>query len=74
MLQTKGALLSNVSQSHVVTTSAAIVMTAIAVIGWTTDNAQTPVLRVGSSGDRCCLRLRYTDSLRDWNRTRIGGH
>lgn len=35
VLYTKGALLSNVSQSHVVTTSAAIVMTAIAVIGLT---------------------------------------
>lgn len=35
MLYTKGALLSNVSQGHLVTTSAAIVMTAIAVIGLT---------------------------------------
>jgi cation:H+ antiporter len=35
VLYTKGALLSNVSQSHLVTASAAIVMTAIAVIGLT---------------------------------------
>lgn len=35
MLYTKGPLLSNVSQTHLVTTSAAIAMTAIAVIGLT---------------------------------------
>ncbi|HKY26366.1 MAG TPA: hypothetical protein VJM12_00315 [Pyrinomonadaceae bacterium] len=35
VLYTKGALLSNVSQGHLITTSAAIVMTAIAVIGLT---------------------------------------
>lgn len=35
VMYTKGALLSNVSQAHLVTTSGAIVMTAIAVIGLT---------------------------------------
>lgn len=35
IIYTKGALLSNISPSHLVTTSAAIVMTAIAVIGLT---------------------------------------
>ena len=35
VMYTRGALLANVSQAHLITTSAAIVMTAIAVIGLT---------------------------------------
>ncbi len=35
LLYTKGALLSNVTQSHLITANAAIIMTAIAVIGLT---------------------------------------
>ena len=40
ILYTKGALLSNISQSHLVTANAAIIMTAIAVIGLTYQTKQ----------------------------------